>query len=79
MLANSEYILMLKQSGTDPDELASLLGLSDAQMGYITNNDAGTGLLKFGKKIIPFNLRIPKDSLIYDLNNSDPESKAGHA
>lgn len=73
MLANSEYILMLKQSGTDPDELASLLDLSDAQMGYITNSDAGTGLLKFGSKIIPFDQRVSPESLIYKLNNSDPK------
>jgi type IV secretory pathway VirB4 component len=71
MLANSEYILMLKQSGTDPEELASLLGLSETQMGYITNNPAGTGLVKFGEKIIPFDMTVPEDSLIYRLNNSD--------
>ena len=75
MLANSEYILMLKQAGTDIDNLASLIGLSETQIGYITNNPAGTGLIKFGGKIIPFDLSIPEESLIYELNNSDPERK----
>lgn len=75
MLANSEYILMLKQAGTDIDDLASLIDLSETQIGYVTNNPAGTGLIKFGGKIIPFDMSIPEDSLIYNLNNSDPSKK----
>lgn len=37
MLANSEFLILLNQSKTDRDELASLLNISETQLGYITN------------------------------------------
>jgi type IV secretory pathway VirB4 component len=46
MLANSEFLLMLNQAGSDRLELARLLNISDTQLSYITNADAGSGLLK---------------------------------
>ena len=44
MLANSEFIIMLNQASTDRLELAKLLNISDLQMSYITNVEAGHGL-----------------------------------
>lgn len=75
MLANSDFVLMLKQSDNDVDELAMLYGLSDAQADAITNVPPGHGLLKFGNKFLQFSFEMPGDSLIYKLNNSDPASK----
>ena len=40
----SEFILMLNQATTDRAELAKLLNISDLQLSYITNVDAGHGL-----------------------------------
>ena len=48
MLANSEFIIMLNQASTDRLELAKLLNISDLQMSYITNVEAGHGLIKVG-------------------------------
>ena len=45
MLANSEFIIMLNQASTDRLELAKLLNISDLQMSYITNVEAGHGLI----------------------------------
>lgn len=45
MLSNSEFILMLNQAATDRAELAKLLNISDLQLSYITNVDAGHGLI----------------------------------
>ena len=53
MLANSEFLLMLNQAGTDRLELAKLLNISDNQLSYITNVEAGRGLLKCGSAIVP--------------------------
>ena len=36
MLANSEFLILLNQSATDREELASLLNISDTQLGYIS-------------------------------------------
>ena len=46
MLANSEFLIMLNQASTDRIELAKLLNISDLQLSYITNVDAGHGLIK---------------------------------
>ena len=54
MLANSEFIVMLNQASTDRLELAKLLNISDLQLSYITNVDAGNGLIKVGSSLVPF-------------------------
>ena len=53
MLANSEFIVMLNQASTDRLELAKLLNISDTQLSYITNVDAGHGLIKVGSSLVP--------------------------
>lgn len=53
MLANSEFLIMLNQAGTDRLELAKLLNISDNQLSYVTNVEAGRGLLKCGSVIVP--------------------------
>lgn len=71
MLANSEFLVMLNQAGTDRLELANLLQISDNQLSYITNVDAGRGLLKCGSTLVPFVDNYPKDSL-YKLMTTKP-------
>ena len=71
MLANSEFLLMLNQAGTDRLELAKLLNISDNQLSYITNVDFGRGLLKCGAAIVPFMDNYPHDSL-YRLMTTRP-------
>ena len=67
MLSNSELIIMLNQSSTDRAELAKLLNISDTQLGYITNVDAGHGLIKIGNALVPFVNKFPKDTELYKL------------
>lgn len=71
MLANSEFLVMLNQASTDRLELAKLLNISDNQLSYITNVEAGRGLLKCGGAIVPFMDSYPKDSL-YKLMTTKP-------
>lgn len=54
MLSNSEFIVMLNQASQDRQKLAKLLSISDEQMSYITNADAGCGLIKYGSSLVPF-------------------------
>ena len=67
MLANSEFIVMLNQAGTDRIKLAELLNISDLQMSYITNVDAGCGLIKVGAALVPFQDKFPRHTKLYKL------------
>lgn len=73
MLANSELIAMLNQAPTDKIELAKLLNISELQMSYITNVQAGSGLIKIGHSIIPFINKFPHDTKLYSLMTTKPE------
>ena len=70
MLSNSEFIVMLNQAATDRIELAKLLNISNEQLSYITNVDAGHGLLKVGSNLVPFENKFPKDTKLYALMTS---------
>ena len=76
MLANSELIVMLNQASTDRLELAKLLNISDLQMSYITNVNAGEGLIKIGSSLIPFVNKFPKNTELYKLMTTKP--RRGH-
>ena len=73
MLANSEFLIMLNQSPTDRAELAQLLGISDAQLGYITNVAAGCGLIRCAGSIVPFENSVPRDTRLYRLMTTKPD------
>jgi len=72
MLANSEFIVMLNQASTDRIELAELLNISDLQMSYITNTDAGNGLMKVGSSLVPFTDNFPRNTSLYRLMTTKP-------
>ncbi len=72
MLANSELIIMLNQASTDRIELAKLLNISELQMSYITNVNAGEGLIKIGSSLIPFANKFPKNTKLYKLMTTKP-------
>lgn len=72
MLANSELVVMLNQAATDRAELAALMGISDAQMSYITNAEAGHGLVKVGGALVPFVNRMKKGMELYRLCTTKP-------
>ena len=72
MLANSEFIIMLNQASTDRLELAKLLNISDLQMSYITNVEAGHGLIKVGSALLPFVNKFPRNTELYKLMTTKP-------
>lgn len=72
MLANSEFIVMLNQAATDRVELAELLNISDLQLSYITNVDAGNGLMKVGSSLVPFTDKFPRHTKLYQLMTTKP-------
>ena len=72
MLSNSEFIVMLNQAASDREKLAKLLNISNEQMSYITNADAGCGLIKYGSALVPFINRFPKNTQLYKLMTTKP-------
>lgn len=67
MISNSEFVVMLNQASSDRESLAELLGISEAQMSYITGANEGEGLLYTGKSIVPFVDNFPKDTELYSI------------
>ena len=72
MLSNSEFIIMLNQAASDREKLAKLLNISKEQMSYVTNADAGCGLVKYGSALVPFVNRWPRQTKLYDLMTTRP-------
>ncbi|MBO5523279.1 MAG: hypothetical protein J5986_06335 [Roseburia sp.] len=77
LISNSEYTVLLKQAAPDAAALGKALGdISEAQIKYTTNAEPGTGLIRFGNTIIPFNNKIAKDNPVYDVYNTNLHEKA---
>ncbi len=72
MLSNSEFVVMLNQAASDREKLARLLNISAEQLSYITNADAGCGLIKYGSALVPFINRFPKNTKLYQLMTTKP-------
>ena len=72
MVSNSEFVVMLNQAFSDRAKLSKLLNISDEQMSYVTNADAGCGLIKYGSALVPFINRFPKDTELYRLMTTRP-------
>lgn len=72
MLSNSEFVIMLNQAASDREKLARLLNISNEQMSYITNADAGCGLIKYGSALVPFINQFPHDTKLYQLMTTRP-------
>lgn len=75
MLNNSEFVIVLKQSPKDMQEVAEAVGISDAQLRFVDNSAAGTGLIKWKKQVVPFDCKIDKQNEIYKLYNTNIHEK----
>lgn len=75
MLSNSEFIVMHNQAASDREKLAALFNISEQQMNYITNAEAGHGLMKIGNALVPFVNRFPKNTELYRRMTTKPNEK----
>ena len=73
---NSDFIYMLNQAAGDRSILARQLNISPHQLSYVTNSNAGEGLLFYGNVIIPFVDHFPKDTELYSIMTTRPEDLA---
>ena len=72
MVSNSECVVMLNQSMRDAEKLIHLFHISEDQARYITNAQAGSGLLRYAGTLIPFVNRFKKDTELYRLITTKP-------
>ena len=71
MLANSELVALFKQANTDSSKMAEVIGVSEAQLRFVTNTQSGMGLMKCGNVVIPFDNQIEKGTDLYNLYNTN--------
>lgn len=78
LISNSEYTMFLRSGvGEVEDVIRTFEGrLTEAHIKYIDNAAKGTGIIRFGNVIIPFDGTIEKDNLLYDLYNTNFFEKA---
>ena len=75
---NSDFIYMLNQAQGDRQILAKQLNISPHQLSYVTNTNAGEGLIFYGNVIIPFVDHFPKDTELYSIMTTKLEDLAQH-
>ncbi len=72
MITSSEFVLLLRQNNLDV--IQDVFRLNPAEMKYISDSETGCGLLKCGKTILPIDNRIPDNSQLYKIINTDPDA-----
>ena len=75
MLSNSEFVVVMKQSNMDSAKMAEALKVSKEQLRYVKNAAAGTGLIKCGSVVIPFDTTIGNQSPLYSLYGTNIHEK----
>lgn len=70
-----EFVALLKQANTDSSKMAEVIGVSEAQLRFVTNSQSGMGLLKCGNVVISFDNQISKDTSLYKLYNTNLHEK----
>ena len=66
-----QFVALLKQANTDSSKMAEVIGVSEAQLRFVTNTASGMGLIKCGSVVIPFDNQISKDTDLYNLYNTN--------
>lgn len=72
LLSNSEFLVLLNQAASDREKLASLLNISPEQMSYVKNAEPGSGLIKYGRLLVPFVNHFPTETKLYQLMTTRP-------
>lgn len=55
--------------------MAEVIGVSEAQLRFVTNTQNGMGLMKCGNVVIPFDNQIEKGTDLYNLFNTNIHEK----
>lgn len=75
IVANSDFVVLLNQGEIDEEQVSGLFHLSEEQLQKISGAAPGTGLIKFGDRIVAFDNRMEKDQALYKLYNTNFHEK----
>jgi len=67
VLENSDFLLLLNQGAGDREILAKYLNISPSQLKYVTQSEAGEGLIVYGGTVLPFVDKFPQNSTLYKI------------
>ena len=70
---NSDFVYLLNQASGDRKILSAALNISPSQQNYVTNSNAGEGLIFYGSTIVPFKDDFPKNTQLYRIMTTKPE------
>ena len=73
IVGNSDFIYMLNQHSGDQKILAEKLNISQHQLSFVNNSNAGEGLIFYGNVIISFSDKYPTDTKTYAIMSTKPE------
>lgn len=73
ILDNTDFVLLLNQAPLDLEILAENMKISPYQQDYVDDAESGCGLIKYGKLMLPFNDKFPKDTMLYKKMTTRPE------
>ena len=77
-LGGAVFGLFAKEDIVNKDgkvKMAEVIGVSEAQLRFVTNTASGMGLIKCGSVVIPFDNQISKDTDLYRLYNTNIHEK----
>ena len=76
LLENSEFVSLFKSDVSANQRLVESLGFTPAQIEYITHEvSPGKGLLRFGQTVVPFDMTLPRESVIYKITDTNAHDK----
>lgn len=68
----SDSNMVLELADTDQGYAALKQQMSELKHQYVTNADAGCGLIRYGSALVPFINRFPRDTRLYALMTTKP-------
>lgn len=74
---NSDFLYLLNHAPGDREIICEKLRISPKQAEYITNAEAGEGLIIYGSMILPFIDRFPTNTRLYEIMTTRPMETTG--
>ena len=71
-MSNTEFFILLKMKDQDIEALRAVVDIPDAMLRYIRRpKEKGSGLIIAGDTVVPFENKIPEDTKLYELTQTD--------
>ncbi len=67
LFSNCSYKCFLDQGGVDANALAEIQELSQTEFNALASDEAGQGVMVWGKKVVLFDARISKENTLYPV------------